>query len=73
MTDRDEPEASCPEWNGDGTAGEDDRVSHPGSGGTSSGDGETPSRTTPASLASCRRRRGSTEISHERGKAPMRS
>jgi hypothetical protein len=28
VVDRDEPEASCWEWHGDGTAGEDDRASH---------------------------------------------
>jgi hypothetical protein len=28
VADRGEPEASCSEWHGDGTAGEDDRASH---------------------------------------------
>jgi hypothetical protein len=28
VVDRGEPEASCSEWHGDGTAGEHDRASH---------------------------------------------
>jgi hypothetical protein len=28
VADRGKPQASCPEWHGDGTAGEDDRASH---------------------------------------------
>jgi hypothetical protein len=28
VVDRGEPDASCSEWHGDGTAGEDDRASH---------------------------------------------
>ena len=33
MADRDKPQASCSEWHGDGTVGEDARASAPGSGG----------------------------------------
>ena len=61
MADRGEPVASCSEWHGDGTGGEDDPVSYLAADGTSSGDGRGPSKATPAaSLASRRRSRGSS-------------
>ncbi len=39
VVDRGEPVASCSEWHGDGTGGEDDPVFYLAAGGTSSGDG----------------------------------
>jgi hypothetical protein len=64
VADRGEPVASCSEWHGDGTGGEDDPVSYLAAGGTSSGDGRGPSGATPAaSLASRRRWRGSSTTS----------
>src|SRR6266508_1321297 len=64
VADRGEPVASCSEWHGDGTGGEDDLVSYLAAGGTSSGDGRGPSRATPAaSLASRPRWRGSSTTS----------
>jgi hypothetical protein len=64
VADRGEPVASCSEWHGDGTGGEDDPVSYLAAGGTSSGDGRGPSRATPAaSLASRGRWRGSSTTS----------
>ena len=46
VADRGEPEASCSEWHGDGTAGEDDRGSHVVAAVSARGDGRDPSTVT---------------------------
>jgi hypothetical protein len=60
VVDRDEPIASRWEWHGDGTAGEDDHTSHLAAAASARAMGEARPRQPGASLASRRRRRGSS-------------